>query len=216
MKLSPDGSLGWGYSLNIFTEDIKSKKYWSELAFIYQMSKSQTAGLWSVVRWKQDKYLFMLHCMGTFIEVIPEKCTVVCYLACWLPQRAVVKSSQGASPHKLRLAQLAIYGHGPCGASCILMSLCVELTRLQHGGGSYKKELHILRFRHNEVNLRLLLMIIETPQKVHKICQMGPQNWPHYLRSSWCKVNFFINLIHSPTIWLLIYRSFSSLRSRRW
>ena len=131
------------------------------------MSKSQTAGLWSVVRWKQDTYLFMLHCMGTFIEVIPEKCTVVCYLACWLPQRAVVKSSQGAS-HKGRLAQLAIYGHGPCGASYILMSLCVELTRLQHGGGSYKKEQDILRFRHNEVNLRLHLVITETPQKFMK------------------------------------------------
>ena len=75
-----------------------------------------------------------------------------------------------------------------------------------------KKELDIMRFRHNEVNFEVTrshLMIIEMPEKFHKRCFCLVwmtlrcevkidliKSEPHYVKF------FFMNLLHSSTVYL--------------
>ena len=53
----------------------------------------------------------------------------------------------------------------------LVLSLMLTLSfMLMPSLVDHKNELDIMRFRHNEVNLRLDFMIIKTPQIVHTIC----------------------------------------------
>ena len=99
---------------------------------------------------------------------------------------------------------------------------CQKVKHMDYGGGSQKKLIHIMKFTHNDVNFdvkyeghqncskTLSMHILRVLSHHH----MWHQNWHQYVWTSLCQFIFFVNLLHSPCVWLFdIWHLFDSLTS---
>ena len=99
---------------------------------------------------------------------------------------------------------------------------CQNVKHTDYGGGSQKKKIHIMRFTHIDVNF-------DVKYEGHQNCSktlsmhilrvfihhhMWRQNWRQYVWTSLCQFIFFVNLLHSPCVWLFdIWHLFDNLTS---
>ena len=95
---------------------------------------------------------------------------------------------------------------------------CQKVKHTDYGGGSH----HIIRFTYIDVNFdvkyeghqncskTLCMHILRVFGHYH----MWHQNWHQYVWTSLCQFIFFVNLLHSPCVWLFdIWHLFDNLTS---